>query len=403
MSKSNAARGIAARTPQKKFSRKVTPRGILGAVALGCFAAGSGLIVYSTIFMSSVYPRMDGAFDEAAGNSARQVAGRPSPARIAGKPASNRVASTRAVSVSPPSPAPASSRHMLASDEVSRQDFAARFDAGGPVASEAYEPDEVQVAAPVSREMFNARFAAAVGENNDVIETHEGSAEVRIADVVRQAPAPKRSQPAQTQLALNEQPQTMQSRSAARDSAKAAVMSITPEGRQSMVEKLWGKPQSSGLLAYAMADESMTASIAPREQNPMFGGAPPYDRTTAVYDISARTVYLPDGSKLEAHSGLGVNQDNPRSASIRMRGVTPPHIYSLKPRESLFHGVPALRLTPMGGEKAIYGRDGLLAHTFMLGSKGASNGCVSFRNYYAFLDAYRNKGIRKIAVVARVD
>jgi len=388
----------------------VTPRGILGAVALGCFAAGSGLIVYSTIFMSSVYPRMEGAaVDEPASNGTRQVASRTSSGKAGEKSVSNRVSanqgspvSTRAVSVSPP--APASSSHMLASNEISRQDFAARFEAGGPLASEAYEPDEVQVAAPVSREMFNARFAAAAGDNNDVFDSHESSGETRIADVVRQAPAPapaaKRSQP--TQLALNEQPaQTTQSRLAARDSAKAAVMSVTPEGRQSMVEKLWGKPQS--IMAYAMADESMTASIAPREQNPMFGGAPPYDRTTAVYDISARTVYLPDGSKLEAHSGLGANQDNPRSASILMRGVTPPHIYSLKPRESLFHGVPALRLTPMGGEKAIYGRDGLLAHTFMLGSKGASNGCVSFRNYYAFLDAYRNKGIRKIAVVARVD
>jgi hypothetical protein len=114
-------------------------------------------------------------------------------------------------------------------------------------------------------------------------------------------------------------------------------------------------------------------------------------------------VYLPDGSKLEAHSGLGDNLDNPRSENVRMRGVTPPHIYELKPREALFHGVPALRLNPIGGSEAIHGRDGLLAHTFMLGPNGDSNGCVSFRDYSAFLDAYRNKGIRKLAVVARVD
>jgi hypothetical protein len=65
--------------------------------------------------------------------------------------------------------------------------------------------------------------------------------------------------------------------------------------------------------------------------------------------------------------------------------------------------VPALRLTPIGGENAIYGRDGLLAHTFMLGPNGDSNGCVSFKDYSAFLDAYRNKGIRKLAVLARVE
>ena len=63
-----------------------------------------------------------------------------------------------------------------------------------------------------------------------------------------------------------------------------------------------------------------------------------------------------------------------------MRGVTPPHIYDLAPREALFHGVPALRLKPVGGEEAIYGRSGLLAHTYMLGPNGDSNGCVSFKD-----------------------
>jgi hypothetical protein len=127
------------------------------------------------------------------------------------------------------------------------------------------------------------------------------------------------------------------------------------------------------------------------------------DGHTAIYDISAHMVYLPDGSKLEAHSGLGSELDDPRSARIRMRGVTPPHIYELKPREALFHGVPALRLNPIGGEEAIYGRSGLLAHTYMLGPNGDSNGCVSFKDYNAFLNAYRNQGIKRLAVVARVE
>ena len=212
------------------------------------------------------------------------------------------------------------------------------------------------------------------------------------------------------QVALNEPPPApapSKSGLSVRDMAeraKAAVMSITTSDRKSMVDKLWGKPASQGsLLAYASADASVTGSIGRVEQNPMMGGSPPYDKDTAVYDITAHTVYLPDGTKLEAHSGLGSNLDDPRSARVRMRGVTPPHIYELKPRETLFHGVPALRLTPLGGEDAIYGRDGLLAHTFMLGANGDSNGCVSFRDYSAFLDAYRNKGIRKLAVLAKVD
>ncbi len=187
--------------------------------------------------------------------------------------------------------------------------------------------------------------------------------------------------------------------------AKNAILSIASGERQPMTEKLWGKGTSHNpVLAYASADASasITGSIG-REQNPMLGGSPPYDRDTAVYDISAHTVYLPDGTKLEAHSGLGSSLDDPRSSRIHMRGVTPPHIYTLKPRESLFHGVAALRLTPIGGEDEIFGREGLLAHTFMLGPNGDSNGCVSFRDYNAFLNAYRNEGIRKLAVVARVD
>jgi len=186
--------------------------------------------------------------------------------------------------------------------------------------------------------------------------------------------------------------------------AKAAVMSIASNDKQTMVEKLWGKQQASGgFLAYASADASVTGSIIDtRSQNPMMGGAPPYDRQTAVYDIAAQTVYLPDGTRLEAHSGLGSKMDDVRYSHVRMQGVTPPHIYELKPRETLFHGVPALRLTPLGGEEKIHGRDGLLAHTYMLGSSGQSNGCVSFKDYYAFLDAYKNKGIRRLAVLAKV-
>src|SRR5206468_3011168 len=171
-------------------------------------------------------------------------------------------------------------------------------------------------------------------------------------------------------------------------------------------EKLWGKEPSHGLLAFASADVSATGSVGGsgvKEQNPMLGGSPPYDRQTAVYDISAKTVYLPDGTRLEAHSGLGSKMDDMRYAHVRMQGVTPPHIYELTPREALFHGVPALRLNPIGGEDKIFGRDGLLAHTYMLGGNGQSNGCVSFKDYYAFLDAYKNKGIRRLAVVAKVE
>jgi hypothetical protein len=124
-----------------------------------------------------------------------------------------------------------------------------------------------------------------------------------------------------------------------------------------------------------------------------------YDRQTAIYVISARAVYLPDGTRLEAHSGLGAALDDLRFVSARAVGPTPPHLYELTMRESLFHGVQAIRLNPVG-EGGLYGRAGLLAHPYMLGPKGDSNGCVSVKDYDAFLRAYQNGQIRKLAVVA---
>jgi hypothetical protein len=60
--------------------------------------------------------------------------------------------------------------------------------------------------------------------------------------------------------------------------------------------------------------------------------------------------------------------------------------------------VQAIRLTPTD-ESKMFGRDGMLAHTFMLGPTGQSNGCVSFRNYNAFLQAYRNGEVDRMVVV----
>jgi hypothetical protein len=64
--------------------------------------------------------------------------------------------------------------------------------------------------------------------------------------------------------------------------------------------------------------------------------------------------------------------------------------------------VQALRLIPVGGENP-FGRTGLLAHSYMLGPNGDSNGCVSFRDYNAFLHAYMNHRVKRLVVVARVN
>jgi len=123
-----------------------------------------------------------------------------------------------------------------------------------------------------------------------------------------------------------------------------------------------------------------------------------YDSFTAVYDISAQAVYLPNGMKLEAHSGLGSRMDKVDSIGERMVGATPPGTYELKPREKLFHGVRALRMTPVDSESTL-GRSGLLVHSYMLGPNGDSNGCVSIRNYERFLKAYSDGEVTRLVVV----
>jgi type VI secretion system (T6SS) effector TldE1-like protein len=143
------------------------------------------------------------------------------------------------------------------------------------------------------------------------------------------------------------------------------------------------------------------ADIRPRQARKEI---PPLDDDgrTAIYDITAQTVYLPSGRRLEAHSGLGAFMDNPRHVHVRMRGATPPNIYRLSLRERLFHGVRAIRLNPVDDDR-MHGRAGILAHTYMLGANGQSNGCVSFRNYPEFLSAFLNGEITRIAVVERLE
>jgi hypothetical protein len=130
----------------------------------------------------------------------------------------------------------------------------------------------------------------------------------------------------------------------------------------------------------------------------------PYSRfrRTAIYDITAQTVYLPNGERLEAHSGLGRLMDDPLHVRQKNRGATPPNTYNLKLRESLFHGVQAIRLTPVG-DGDMFGRDGILAHSYMLGPSGQSNGCVSFKDYPRFLRAYLRGEFDRMVVVSRLD
>ncbi|WP_330084096.1 DUF2778 domain-containing protein [Methylocystis iwaonis] len=255
------------------------------------------------------------------------------------------------------------------------------------------------------------------------------------SDVTEEAGAPlPPHRPAELKNSMSRAPEAAPMRQAALPSEPAPA----PADNRGFFEKIFGgageqqqvgqqqagQPQSAPLgrgrrqqQAVAAQGQTQALAYAPQESTGgLFGGltsavAPsvPAQSTataragagTAVYDISAHTVYMPDGTRLEAHSGLGPHLDDPRFVHVRMKGPTPPTVYALTPREALFHGVEALRLTPIGGDN-IYGRAGLLAHTFMLGPNGDSNGCVSFRNYSAFLQAYKRGEVRRLVVVARM-
>ncbi|AZO00786.1 DUF2778 domain-containing protein [Mesorhizobium sp. M9A.F.Ca.ET.002.03.1.2] len=152
------------------------------------------------------------------------------------------------------------------------------------------------------------------------------------------------------------------------------------------------KAQAADMLAYAKPDRPAGGAFRNLFSTPGAGSG------VAVYDISAKTVYMPDGSRLEAHSGRGSMADQPRYANLKNVGPTPPHTYDLRLRESRFHGVEALRLIPVDGKNK-YGRDGFLAHTYLLrGGRAESSGCVAFKDYARFLAAFKKGKIKRLVV-----
>jgi hypothetical protein len=143
------------------------------------------------------------------------------------------------------------------------------------------------------------------------------------------------------------------------------------------------------------------AALTPPDLDPKLDELAPSAKT-AIYDITAQTVYMPNGEALEAHSGYGEYMDDPKHVRLRMRGVTPPNTYRLTMREALFHGVEAIRMTPEN-KAAMFGRTGILVHPYLLGPNGQSNGCVSIKDYPKFLAAFKRGEVDRMIVVFRLD
>lgn len=212
--------------------------------------------------------------------------------------------------------------------------------------------------------------------------------------------------PSDLKLPTPPEPRVM-AREASRRS-KDVLAKVEPADNRSFLERIFGvkAPSSGTKLAYAAPEDEITQrgrgsglTVVPAPApsplaSPVTAGA-----KTAVYDISARTVYLPNGERLEANSGLGEKMNDLRYVHVRMHGPTPPHVYDLTERESLFHGVRAIRMHPVGGAAKIFGRTGLLVHSYLLGPRGDSNGCVSVKDYDRFLQAFLRGEINRLVVV----
>ena len=107
-----------------------------------------------------------------------------------------------------------------------------------------------------------------------------------------------------------------------------------------------------------------------------------------VFDDSspaAQEKYYPSLEQTRTHNDLyyvGAKEKDLFQGYVneRLRGATPPDLYDLQPRESLFHGIAAIRLLPVGGgddrsrqrraKSGLHGRAALrhlaLARTFTL-------------------------------------
>ena len=153
-----------------------------------------------------------------------------------------------------------------------------------------------------------------------------------------------------------------------------------------------GEPAST-VLAYAKPENPMKSlpKVTPIPD--------PGTKKVAIYDITNGVVHMPNGTKLEAHSGIGKMRDSPKYTHVKMKGPTPPGTYKLSMREKPFHGVAAIRLTSVDG-KHPQNRTGLLVHTYLLRSApGDSHGCVAFKHYDKFLAAFRRGEITHMVIV----
>jgi len=309
---------------------------------------------------------------------------------------------------------------------LSQTAFASRF---APVAQDA-SGDAPATTASLPSASFNDRFAF---QQQPALRTRSLAPSVSFADRFGGAapPAPPpRGQFTLASVSSTVTPATLTPAPAAAPHAAArALAARVAEKKPDKPEKPAGSYRVASLgdtpirTAYASVDQAskdpaiddsllkkLTPRDAAKDKDSASKDAGPKDgpfagvdlSRTAIYDISGHVVYLPNGTRLEAHSGLAEHMDELGAVNLRSLGPTPPGLYNLTMREARFHGIDAIRLNPVD-ETRMYGRAGILAHPYMLGPNGQSNGCVSLKDYDAFLAAFRRGEFNKIVVVERLD
>src|SRR5690348_1345776 len=193
---------------------------------------------------------------------------------------------------------------------------------------------------------FSDRFAGAIAAGAAPARFALASASVApVAPVAMPAPA---SPPAPAAASVPAAPHA---------AARALAARVAPKRQPAATYQVASIGDTPIRTAYASVDSAskdpgiddspLLKKMTPRDPAPKDGATGPDMSRTAVYDLTAHVVYLPNGRRLEAHSGLGDHMDDLRSVSMRMLGPTPPGVYDLTMRESLFHGVEAIRLNPV--------------------------------------------------------
>jgi hypothetical protein len=313
---------------------------------------------------------------------------------------------------------------VIAEAKLSREKLVAAFARAGIVIAEAEDPVEVAFAMPTAERFHRPADSAPSPSQRLASQPDHAAADVAPAPVLGPDGAEIRlayvsveagwDNPIELALAsFGDDPFGMNS-DVGGDDEETPAIALAPPGRpvsaspkdkpkaapEPPVQKpaRAPKPESDAkpepkALAFARPDKPGVGAFKNLFNTPKAG------KGVAIYDISSATVHMPDGSKLRAHSGIGKMADNPRYVHVKMNGPTPPNTYRLSMREKRFHGVEAIRMTPIG-EQTMHGRDGILAHSFLLrGGRPESHGCVAFANYPKFLKAFKQGKVTHMIVV----